>query len=218
MTVSLPAYAEAHRGDQMLTYVWLLEIAATTSTTAIRMTESDIDVTLGGNLYSSGRPFTVDGLGSTPEGAVSIGNGDGELGARAALWRAENASPGFTLTELWLDSAGVQQGSYVVLRGTLEGHSWDNQWFHARIEASSVVDSQPALARRWSVGLCTYRAFRGVECGYSGAATTCDRTLATCTALGNSSRWGGVASLPGAGDTISLWFRTYSYRARPEGI
>lgn len=44
---------------------------------------------------------------------------------------------------------------------------------------------------------CTHR-FKSARCGYSGAATACDRHLDTCRTLGNSVRFGGA---PGAGKT-----------------
>ena len=45
--------------------------------------------------------------------------------------------------------------------------------------------------------VCRYKHFKtDPRCGYSGLTTTCDRTLTTCRALGNSTHFGGA---PGAG-------------------
>jgi lambda family phage minor tail protein L len=41
--------------------------------------------------------------------------------------------------------------------------------------------------------------FKSVECGYAGAAATCDRTTATCDSYGNLIRYGGF---PGTGQGI----------------
>jgi len=41
---------------------------------------------------------------------------------------------------------------------------------------------------------CRWR-FKGVECSYSGAETTCNRTLKRCRELGNSTRFGGFAGM-----------------------
>jgi phage-related protein len=43
---------------------------------------------------------------------------------------------------------------------------------------------------------CRYRSFKGTRCGYTGAVTTCDRSLSACRALSNSTRFGGF---PGMG-------------------
>ena len=43
---------------------------------------------------------------------------------------------------------------------------------------------------------CRYVAnFKGAECGYSGAETSCDGTLATCREYGNSERFGGFPGM-----------------------
>lgn len=43
--------------------------------------------------------------------------------------------------------------------------------------------------------LCQYQTFKGDRCGYSGAITTCNRTLAACIAMSNQTRFGGALSL-----------------------
>ena len=43
---------------------------------------------------------------------------------------------------------------------------------------------------------CRFADFKGELCGYSGAETVCDKTLARCRELGNSERFGGF---PGIG-------------------
>lgn len=217
MTLTLPTYADIHRVDPELRFVWLVAIGGTLSTTPLYMTDGMDPVVYGSETYQPDRSITVDGLGSAPEGAISIGNGDGEMGARAALWKAIDARPSITITELWLDATGAQQGSYVILYGYLQSPSWDNQIFHASITGESVLSSQAALAWGYDTA-CTYRAFKGPECGYAGAEVTCDRTLTRCTALGNSARFGGFSGIHAVGSTQDLWYRTYTFRLRPESV
>ncbi len=219
MTLTLPTYAEAHRADAVLRFAWLVAIGAVGSAPAIYLTDGKTDVVFGGHTYLAGRTVTLDGLTSAPEGNISIGNGDGAMSGRAALWRAEDANPTVTVTEVWFDATGAQQGSYVLAQGYLEAPSWDNQTFHARIVGSTVAASQPALSQTWTVGTCTYRAFKGPECGYSGASTTCERTVAACSARFNLANFGGInGTLPAAGDTVSMWGVTYTYRLRPTEV
>lgn len=41
--------------------------------------------------------------------------------------------------------------------------------------------------------------FKGVQCGYTGSATECNRTLSRCRQLGNSVRFGGEPTIPQGG-------------------
>jgi phage-related protein len=48
--------------------------------------------------------------------------------------------------------------------------------------------------KRVMKNFCSYissTGFKGIECAYNGAETTCDGTLTRCRALGNSARYGG---------------------------
>ena len=48
--------------------------------------------------------------------------------------------------------------------------------------------------RRYVKQFC-YWKFKGVECGYSGSATNCDKSLTNCKVLNNSARFGGFPSV-----------------------
>ena len=48
--------------------------------------------------------------------------------------------------------------------------------------------------RRFIKTYC-YWKFKGVECGYSGTATTCDKSLSRCQELNNSPRFGGFPAV-----------------------
>jgi len=52
---------------------------------------------------------------------------------------------------------------------------------------------------------CSWRAFKGTECGYSGAETTCNRSYARCVALGNSANFGGERWLPSI-ELANIWW------------
>lgn len=51
--------------------------------------------------------------------------------------------------------------------------------------------------------------FKGLECGYSGTATSCDQSFARCTALANSDNYGGFRWLPALMEREIHWGRTY---------
>ncbi len=46
-------------------------------------------------------------------------------------------------------------------------------------------------------GSCRWKKFKGRRCGYSGAATWCDRSYARCAELGNTDNFGGFRWLAG---------------------
>ena len=50
-------------------------------------------------------------------------------------------------------------------------------------------------SREYTRNQCQW-IFKSTECGYAGAETTCNRTLARCRVLGNSARIGLFASIP----------------------
>ncbi|MBU2539168.1 MAG: hypothetical protein KKH22_12100, partial [Proteobacteria bacterium] len=52
---------------------------------------------------------------------------------------------------------------------------------------------------------CSWRVFKGAECGYSGIETRCDRSYARCAALGNSANFGGERWLPSIEDANIWW-------------
>jgi lambda family phage minor tail protein L len=68
----------------------------------------------------------------------------------------------------------------------------------ATINLASAFDVLNLLvpSRIFSANRCQYKQFKGVECGYSGGVSSCDRTLQTCQTLLNSSRFGGFVGVP----------------------
>ena len=49
---------------------------------------------------------------------------------------------------------------------------------------------------KYMKNFCPFQ-FKGLECGYSGGATECDKTLKRCRQIGNSKRFGGEPGIPG---------------------
>lgn len=60
----------------------------------------------------------------------------------------------------------------------------------------NILNIQLPLAS-YSRNLCQHAVFKGTECGYTGAETSCSRTKASCKAYGNYSRFGGFPSISG---------------------
>ncbi len=67
----------------------------------------------------------------------------------------------------------------------------------------------PLPKRSYQVG-CDWAGrgrFKGVECKYAGAATTCDGTWAQCKSYGNQANYGGFRHLPQIEGTPLYWGR-----------
>ena len=83
---------------------------------------------------------------------------------------------------------------------TVLGSKCTAQWVSFTLGAPNPLNKRfPA----WQyIALHCRFLFKGPHCGYSGAVTTCSRTLDNCRALGNSTRFGGHPGLDGRGVRI----------------
>jgi len=57
---------------------------------------------------------------------------------------------------------------------------------------------------------CRWKAFKGTECTYSGAATWCDRSYTRCEDLANTDNFGGFRWLPSIVDKEIWWGKVRS--------
>lgn len=221
MTLPLPTYVSTHKSDAARRYYWLLEIAATSATPLVRITDCDQPLVYGGNTYAAGRGFTVSGM-QVGEFSLSVDNGDGVFGGYAAVWVGPDAHPKVTLTEVWLDattaSLTVQDG-YQLAGGVADALSWDDSSVEIRVIPSAVSTQLLSHGMKWERDRCTYRAFKGPECGYAGVTATCDRTPAACAGMAggsNIARFGGVRSgvdgfLYEVGQTRRMWLTDFTF-------
>ena len=78
-----------------------------------------------------------------------------------------------------------------VLKERFELVSWnmDNQWASFKLGAENPFNKQYPL-RQIFADFCQWK-FKSSQCGYSGSATSCDKTLVKCRQLNNSPRFGG---------------------------
>jgi len=54
---------------------------------------------------------------------------------------------------------------------------------------------------------CRWKKFKGLECGYDGSETWCDRSYTRCTTLSNTSNYGGEKFLASISDKVVWWGR-----------
>ncbi len=226
MSLGLPGYVSGHKADAARRYFWLLEIAATSATPLVRLTDCSVDITYLSNVYSAGRSFSVSSMQTSYSGigefTLSVGNGDGLVSGYVAKWVGADARPKITLTEVWFDATTMDltiQGAYQVAAGVADALSWDDKAVGIRVVPSASSTQLLSHGMKWERDRCTYRAFKGSECGYAGATATCDRTPAACAGMAggsNIARFGGVRSgidgfLYEVGQTKEMWFTDITF-------
>lgn len=78
---------------------------------------------------------------------------------------------------------------------TVKKTTADNYWVTFTLGPDYTL-TQCVPPNKYRKNFCPYK-FKRIECGYSGVATECNRTLGRCRELGNSKRFGGEPGIPG---------------------
>ena len=93
--------------------------------------------------------------------------------------------------------------SVTIFEGTID------DW---HLDESTVDISIASVLQRWSQKTlsnyspsCRWKVFKGTECAYAGAATTCDRSDQRCVDLGNQANFGGFRWIPSIQDKPIWW-------------
>jgi len=71
----------------------------------------------------------------------------------------------------------------------------DNYWVTFTLGPDYTL-TQCVPPNKHRKNFCPYK-FKGIECGYSGVATECNKTLGRCRELNNSERFGAEPGIPG---------------------
>lgn len=96
-----------------------------------------------------------------------------------------------TLSRRRLTAGGGAGSTVTIVDGGIE-RAWVDDLGSVRFRISVEVGlHQEAIVQRGSAS-CTFR-FKGSECGYTGADTTCDHTEADCVSKSNRQRFGGYS-------------------------
>jgi len=100
----------------------------------------------------------------------------------------------------------MSAGAITIFQGEIDAWQLDEQRLSMEVTSILTRWSQKTIMRHPSS--CRWKKFKGDECGYSGAATWCDRTYTRCVALGNTANFGGNRWLPAIMDKELWWGRT----------
>lgn len=210
--MTLPAYITSHKGDANRITFWAVEFAWPS---VIRLTEAPYPLVVDAQTYTPA-VLSIEGIqaSETDTAAVSatVTIGSGEGGAWQALLASlsgEQRHPTVTIREAWVDPTGasaVVQDDRVILVGRLESAEWDSLEARLTIGPSSDATAVSLPSRDYGSGDCTYRLYKGPQCAYAGAETTCDRLYATCLARGNQANFGGLR-YPAPESVTIVWER-----------
>lgn len=205
----LDPYIEAHRTDKVRATFWLVEIRFPV---VQRLTDCDQAIVYDGNTFTPA-PLTIEAV-STDASGTAARSGGLTIGAANDYWPTLLAAltegerhPEIVFYEAWLDPVTLYptpEAVRVVTTMRLEGAEVIPLEARLTLGPSSDATLGRLPFRDYGSGLCTYRAFKGAQCGYAGKTSTCDRTYQTCTTLGNQARFGGFLALPGE-EVEVLW-------------
>lgn len=206
--MSLPVYIETHRTDPVLRHATLLKLDTSTPQ---YLTDADLPVVYGGNTYVPTRSLVVSNVVWSSDGTdfvtanVEIGNGDAAFGVIVSGFTGASRAPGITLYSAWFDLGQnvTVQAAWTLISGRCDAPTWDSEKVTFRIVPPADGTAEKLPWRTFGTS-CTHRKFKGGPCGYAGAATSCDRSFASCTTLGNTARFGGFRYLPAEGQRFQL--------------
>ena len=168
--------------------VLLVEISGWGGST-VRWAGTDADVIYGGDVYDA-RPLSVGGVqvstGGEPQRLdVSVANQDLAVSTLCAAASPVGAS--VRLLRVFLDDLSVAQTVAAAMVVHAYRLSETRAVLHCATAASLLHEQLP---RRTFDRTCPWE-FKGPECAYAGAATSCDHTDETCKSYDNFANFGG---------------------------
>lgn len=164
----------------------------------LRLVANNEDITWQGNLYNA-FSFQVDMPGADSKGAITT------LPLRICnvqrLLRpyldAYDGGVGLPVTITLLNPSMLDE-DYSELTATLYNLATDSDasWVYFNLGPINPLN-KPFPADQYIAAFCRFNFKEDPRCGYSGAATECNRSIDACRALGNSRRFGGHLGLDG---------------------
>lgn len=196
--ITLPAsiVQELHKISSDGSIIYLAEIVITPTSEHIRLARNVDDVAWDGQTWSKAW-FEIETIpegssGEIPELYMYTSNIGGLMEVEI-LSRNDLADSKCTL---YLVNSNCLDETTPVFSTTFDVMKvmCDNETVKIKLSTyNPYLQSFPA----WRIhgSLCQYPVFKGSRCGYSGAATTCDRAFLTCLNYGNSARFGAFPGI-----------------------
>ena len=169
------------------------------STSTLYLANYNANVTFLGNEYQAflfNMGEITSGKGEVPQFEIKIDNtsrGINSLMMDYDIYLKANGIEGNQIYANIIVVNTVDLSDYV-LKERFELVSWDmdSKFASFKLGASNPFTQKYPLRAIYS-SICQWK-FKSSQCGYSGSATTCDKTLVRCRELGNSAR---IGAFPG---------------------
>ena len=176
--------------------VWLLALEAQIPGNTLYLVNNTEDVTLGGKRYVA-FPFSLEDITEDgkelPNVRLTVLNATGTI----QRYVEKNNGLGGMKVVLRVYHTSIPDVAEVEEYFVVTGVTCDVEW------VTFTLGTDFSFTRRFSPvrmmkDYCPFK-FKGVECGYRGAAQQCNKTLKRCRELGNNIRFGGEATIPQGG-------------------
>ena len=176
--------------------VWLLALEAQIPENTLYLVNNTEDVTLGGQRYVA-FPFSLEDITEDgkelPNVKLTVSNATGTI----QRYVEKNTGLGGMKVVLRVYHTNIPDVAEVEEYFVVTGVSCDVEWVTFTLGTDfSFTRRFPPV--RMMKDYCPFK-FKGVECGYRGAAQQCNKTLKRCRELGNNIRFGGEATIPQGG-------------------
>ena len=176
--------------------VWLLALEAQIPGNTLYLVNNTEDVTLGGQRYVA-FPFSLEDITEDgkelPNVRLTVSNATGTI----QRYVERNNGLGGMKVVLRVYHTSIPDAAEVEEYFVVTGVTCDVEWVTFTLGTDfSFTRRFPPV--RMMKDYCPFK-FKGVECGYRGAAQQCNKTLKRCRELGNNIRFGGEATIPQGG-------------------
>ncbi|MFA5398541.1 MAG: DUF1833 family protein [Methanogenium sp.] len=196
---TLPAAIILEKNKIATKSAWLILAEITfndISSTVVRLARNNEDVTFESNTYTA-FPFEIDTInfekGKIPSIVFKVSNITRLI---QTYLESTNGAVGSTVRLIVVNSDNLAADlSDLELTYEVVDSSADVQWISLTLGMPSPFNKRFPLYK-YVANHCNWVAqFKGVECQYAGAETTCNGTLTRCRELSNSEHFGGFIGL-----------------------
>lgn len=161
----------------------------------VRVCNNNEDITFGGNTYAA-FPFSMevvtleDSKGEVNDITLKVSNLTGII---MNYIEETDGAINSTITISIVSSKHLNEAAAFEETMKIASISYDDSWIEFKLSADYITSFR-IPQRTFKRDFCDYQ-FKGVECGYAGTETECDRSLKRCRELNNETRYGGEPTI-----------------------
>lgn len=178
------------------TGVWLMLLDITYNNEAVRLVNNTENIQFKGNTYIA-FPFHLADVNKNqtdlPNVKLSVSN------VTRTIQRMAETNKGFTGADVIIRVVNTSIPDVCELEEhfVITGAQANAEWMEFTLGTDFSFNRRFPLIRVMK-DFCPFK-FKGIQCGYKGDASECNKTLARCRELGNSTRFGGEPTIPQGG-------------------